>query len=329
MIEQPAKKIRLVKKSPSGVISAAVYIGRLEKCTSSNSALQLLLRVAEHLHFDEDDLQVSIKKLMDYYSVEKESAVRVVVLTILGDIGCDFSSDVATLLDDVIALTRNEDSHKVIAQTLTTLLKLAKCINNPDTNMKLIDLAKKYLKDTSHSVKSKCLYLIGELLPLGDPSVPTTLHLINCYTHSQDARVRSAAYKTLIGLHERGLNLDFSLYRDICKSLNDDYEIVRQSALKLVWILAQRYPENKISLNNQGEEIRLVDDAFGLISNGVNDLSMHVRTQVGMCYAVINSPAPSSDTILKFTAGLVMGISMDAELWYSLRVHYGLSVILL
>jgi hypothetical protein len=67
---------------------------------------------------------------MDYYSVEKESAVRVVVLTILGDIGCDFSSDVATLLDDVIALTRNEDSHKVIAQTLTTLLKLAKCINS-------------------------------------------------------------------------------------------------------------------------------------------------------------------------------------------------------
>jgi hypothetical protein len=62
-------------------------------------------------------------------------------------------------------------------------------ISDPDTNMKLIDLAKKYLKDTSHSVKSKCLYLIGELLPLGDPSVPTTLHLINCYTHSQDARV--------------------------------------------------------------------------------------------------------------------------------------------
>ncbi|KAI5745495.1 hypothetical protein M8J76_011490 [Diaphorina citri] len=274
MIEQPAKKIRLVKKSPSGVISAAVYIGRLEKCTSSNSALQLLLRVAEHLHFDEDDLQVSIKKLMDYYSVEKESAVRVVVLTILGDIGCDFSSDVATLLDDVIALTRNEDSHKVIAQTLTTLLKLAKCINNPDTNMKLIDLAKKYLKDTSHSVKSKCLYLIGELLPLGDPSV------------------RSAAYKTLIGLHERGLNLDFSLYRDICKSLNDDYEIVRQSALKLVWILAQRYPENKISLNNQGEEIRLVDDAFGLISNGVNDLSMHVRTQAAQLLGSMTLVSP-------------------------------------
>jgi hypothetical protein len=99
---------------------------------------------------------------------------------------------------------------------------------------------------------------------------------ITCFFSPQ---VRSAAYKTLIGLHERGLNLDFSLYRDICKSLNDDYEIVRQSALKLVWILAQRYPENKISLNNQGEEIRLVDDAFGLISNGVNDLSMHVRTQ--------------------------------------------------
>ncbi|KAI5744825.1 hypothetical protein M8J76_005620 [Diaphorina citri] len=35
-----------------------------------------------------------------------------------------------------------------------------------------------------------------------------------------------------------------------------------------------------------------------------------------MCYAVINSPAPSSDTILKFTAGLVMGISMDADIYH-------------
>lgn len=290
--EQPEKKIRLVKKSPSGVTTAAAYISRLDKCSSSNNALQLLLRVSEHLHFDEEDLQISIKKLKEFFTLEKESAVRVVVLALLADIGCSFCSDVQPLLDDVISLTRNETSHKVKAQALSTLLRLATCINNTEVNLKLIELAKSYLKDTSHSVKSKCLSLIGELLPLGDASVTNTLHLINCYTHSQDARVRSAAYKTLIGLHERGLSLDFSMYRDICKSLNDDYEIVRQSALKLVWILAHKYPENKIPLNNQGEEIRLVDDAFGLISNGVNDLSMHVRTQAAQLLGSMTQVSP-------------------------------------
>uniref|UniRef100_A0A8D9FEG4 Integrator complex subunit 4 n=1 Tax=Cacopsylla melanoneura TaxID=428564 RepID=A0A8D9FEG4_9HEMI len=293
--EVPEKKIRLVKKTPTGATSAAVFIGRLDKCSSSNNALQLLLRAAEYLHFDEEDLQPSIKKLMDYYRAEKESAVRVVILALLADIGCNFYSDSNSLLEltrEVLALTSNEESHKVRAQTLGTLLRLAKCVNNPDLNLKLIDVAKVYLKDTSHSVKSKCLFLIGELLPLGDTSVSTTLHLINCYTHSQDARVRGAAYKTLIGLHERGLSLDFSMYRDICKSLNDDYEIVRQSALKLVWILAQQYPENKIPLNNEGEEIRLVDDAFGLISNGVNDLSMQVRTQSAQLLGTMTLVSP-------------------------------------
>lgn len=59
-----------------------------------------------------------------------------------------------------------------------------------------------YLKDTSHAVKSKCLELIGALLPVGDEShnafVLSILRLIGDYTHSQDARVRAAAFKTMV-----------------------------------------------------------------------------------------------------------------------------------
>lgn len=60
---------------------------------------------------------------------------------------------------------------------------------------------------------------------------------------SQDARVRCEAFQSLLTLHERGLTLSVDLYDPVCAALSDDYEIVREVALKLVWLLGNKYPE--------------------------------------------------------------------------------------
>ena len=43
--------------------------------------------------------------------------------------------------------------------------------------------------------------------------------------------------------HSRGLALDQSLYSDASAALTDDYESVRMTATKLIWVLAQLFPE--------------------------------------------------------------------------------------
>nr|CAD7395237.1 unnamed protein product [Timema cristinae] len=104
------------------------------------------------------------------------------------------------------------------------------------------------------------------------------MRLVGDYTHSDEGRVRSAAFRAMMTLHDRGLTLDPSVYSEACLALKDDYEIVRQEALRLVWVLGRTYPENIIVLPSSDEEVRLVDDAFGKLCNMINDLSMNVRT---------------------------------------------------
>ncbi|CAG2068113.1 unnamed protein product, partial [Timema podura] len=137
------------------------------------------------------------------------------------------------------------------------------------------------LKDTSHLVKCTSLELIGDLLPVGatvETSPGSIMRLVGDYTHSDEGRVRSAAFRAMMTLHGRGLTLDPSVYSEACLALKDDYEIVRQEALRLVWVLGRTYPENIIVLPSSDEEVRLVDDAFGKLCNMINDLSMNVRT---------------------------------------------------
>ena len=59
----------------------------------------------------------------------------------------------------------------------------------------------------------------------------------------QDARVRCESFQSLLTLHERGHMLSADLYEPACAALADDYEIVREVALKLVWLLGNKYPE--------------------------------------------------------------------------------------
>jgi len=50
--------------------------------------------------------------------------------------------------------------------------------------------------------------------------------------------------------HQRGIQLEQSVYHLVCASLKDDYEGVRLTAVKLVWVFCQVYPEQSVTLHS-------------------------------------------------------------------------------
>ncbi|XP_059486442.1 integrator complex subunit 4 [Neocloeon triangulifer] len=297
---KPLKRLRLLKRSQSGCSSASIagYANLLDKCRASNDtnyAMSLLLRISDALGDQDDntvhqqeDLNDTQRRLADHFSSEKESALRAKILNLMGTIGCLPGQDAQGVMDDIVSLLKQEESHKVITQGLDALLKLGSMLpSNSVGHQRLVALAKQYLCDTSHTVKCKCLEIIGILLPIEGTSFKDSslamLKLIATYTNYQEPRVRSAAFNAMIILHERGLKLDPSLYEEVCNALKDDYEIVRKNAMNLIWILASTYPDTIVALpGTSDQEIRLADDAFGKLSSCINDLSMNVRVQAAI-----------------------------------------------
>lgn len=108
-----SKKLHLVKKPLIGS-SAAAFVGLLEKCKSSEEALQLLLRVSDCLQFQESDVEEAIKKLSEHFQSEEDSVVRVKILWLFCDIGLECpGANLNNLIDLTTHLIKNETSHKV------------------------------------------------------------------------------------------------------------------------------------------------------------------------------------------------------------------------
>ncbi|XP_044751822.1 integrator complex subunit 4 [Coccinella septempunctata] len=278
----PLKRLKLVKKQqtqPTGSVLALVTY--LENCKNSNEALNTLLRISDNLTIDAQDLPEVMKRLSEHFRNEVESVVRVKILSLLCEIGQELAVDVLVIIDEIISLLKNDHSHKVIAQGMNTILKLGKLVTDSSTAVhhRLVEIAKFYLKDVNHTVKCKCLEIIGTHSPICEgKEAEAILFLVSSYFKNEDARVRSQAFSTIITLHERGFQLNPDIYSDVCDCLKDDYEIVRSVVLKLVWVLAQTYPDHEMFVTGSDHEIRLIDDAFGKICSGVTDLSMQVRT---------------------------------------------------
>ncbi|KAI8430118.1 hypothetical protein MSG28_000527 [Choristoneura fumiferana] len=300
-----SKKLHLVKKPLIGS-SAAAFVGLLEKCKSSEEALQLLLRVSDCLQFQESDVEEAVKKLSEHFQSEEDSVVKVKILWLFCDIGLECpGANLNNLIDLTTHLIKNETSHKVIAQGLATLLKLGtKLSEDKILMMRLVSVARDNLKDTSHMVKCRCLQLICELYPIC-PEMDRTLEtiaeadavvkLLSEYSNAEDARVRCEAFQSLLTFHERGHALSASHYDQACGALSDDYEIVREVALKLVWLLGNKYPENTITLSDGETTLRMVDDAFVRMCSAVNDLSMQVRA---LACSLLGSTRAVSDRFL-------------------------------
>ncbi|XP_063061421.1 integrator complex subunit 4 [Engraulis encrasicolus] len=286
--EVPAKKLRLTKPSKS----AALHLD-LCKATNPTDALQYLLQFARK-PVEAESVEGVVRILLEHYYKETDTSVRLKIASLLGLLSKTQGFSPDCIVDDAISTLNNEKSHQVLAQLLDTLLVIGTQL--PDSvaiTQRLIEVACKHLSDTYFGVRNKCLHLLGCLgtvdKPLTKESDATAAapgapsrdvqSVISDYFADQDPRVRTAAIKAMLQLHDRGMKLQQTIYSQACKLLNDDYEQVRSAAVQMVFVLSQLYPESIVPIPSSNEEIRLVDDSFGKISHMVSDGSWVVRVQ--------------------------------------------------
>lgn len=113
--QRPLKRLRLAVKRPSYAgPTIQTLTTLLDNAANSNAALQILIKVSDHLtnNFCED-LTEPIKKLSDHFKKEQESAVRVKVLSLFADFAVDSLADGTILVDVVVLLLKNEKSPRV------------------------------------------------------------------------------------------------------------------------------------------------------------------------------------------------------------------------
>uniref|UniRef100_A0A8C0KVC0 Integrator complex subunit 4 n=1 Tax=Canis lupus dingo TaxID=286419 RepID=A0A8C0KVC0_CANLU len=268
--EIATKKLQLTKPTPSPV-----------------DALQYLLQFARKPVEAESEEGV-VRILLEHCYKENDPSVRLKIASLLGLLSKPAAFSPECIMDDAINILQNEKSHQVLAQLLDTLLAIGtKLPENQAIQMGLVDVACKHLTDTSPGVRNKCLQLLGNLGSLETSvtkdgeglAVRDVQKIIGDYFSDQDPRVRRAAIKAMLQLHERGLKLHQAIYNQACKLLSDDCEQVRSAAVQLIWAISQLYPESTVPIPSSNEEIRLVDDAFGAICPMVSDGSWVVRVQ--------------------------------------------------
>ncbi|XP_056139621.1 integrator complex subunit 4 isoform X2 [Lampris incognitus] len=284
--EASVKKLRLSKPSKS----AALHID-LCKATNPTDALQYLLQFARK-PVEAESVEGVVRILLEHYYKETDNSVRLKIASLLGLLSKTQGFNPDCIIDDAINTLNNEKSHQVLAQLLETLLVISTQLpENLTVRQRLREVACKHLSDTHFGVRIKCLHLLGclgtvdtPLMKDGEGGISSTggrdvQSVISDYFGDQDPRVRTAAIKAMLQLHERGMKIQQIIYEQACRLLSDDYEQVRSAAVQMVWVLSQLYPESIVPIPSSNEEIRLVDDSFGKISHMVSDGSWMVRVQ--------------------------------------------------
>ncbi|GAB1608958.1 integrator complex subunit 4-like [Argonauta hians] len=318
----PPKQIRLVKKSPpssssssssstASTVATATTTGaaasttpspvlHLNLLTTANSqdALHVLLKFEESLPpvAAGDNLTTVLRELFEHFSREKEAMVRCKIAMVVKELAYvpGFKYDLHT--NEILALLKNEKSHRVTSQLVNTLAIVAKSqYHNTEVQEKLVSTVFKLLSDSSHLVRSSCLDFLGALgttqCQHGRSHQPLQKVLAD-HIYDIDSRVRRSAFNAVLTLHQRGIQVDLAMYDHCCRSLKDDYEDVRMSAIQLIWVLCHLYPDSMVPVTDTCEEIRLVDDGFVRICNSINDFSMKVRTKAASLLGSLHLVSP-------------------------------------
>lgn len=216
----------------------------MKTTTNSNESLQILTQISDSLgNSNTDEILETIRKLCEHFKYEKESAVRVKVLSMFSEFAQDSSNDGNILVDEIILLLKGETSPKVISQGLHSLYRIGETQQlQLSTLIRIVLFAKMQLSNASHNVQRHSLTLLGAFLQLREAE-KESLDLISQYTDSQDSRVRAQAFRSILILGKRGVNLPPQLFFRAVESLKDDYECVRLEALQLVYELGIQHTE--------------------------------------------------------------------------------------
>lgn len=280
-IKQVGKAAKLNTTVATNSKILATLVKLLEEYKSPNDTMHELIQLhVDTIVYDDPDNVEIMKRLSDIFRHEQdESAVRVKILALFSDFAFDTNLEGSLLIDEVLSLIKTERSSKVISMGMHSLHRIGISYQIPPVYMSRIVMhAKQRLVHHCHNVQRHAILVIGAFCPISDAK-EETLDLISKYTDSQDSRVRAQAFRSILTLGKRGVDLPAKLFDRAAAALKDDYECVRREVLHLIYELGTRHPDHKLSVPDSDMEIRLVDACFGKICGAINDLSMQVRTQ--------------------------------------------------
>lgn len=118
------------------------------------------------------------------------------------------------------------------------------------------------------------------MVPMDQDIIPEHDALIKLSSQEMlhhDPRRRRKALVNFVNIPHDAL--DFSLYPEFSEALNDDYELCRTLAIKLISSMSSRYADGLVFQKGTAEQIRLEDDAFANICKMITDADTQVRIE--------------------------------------------------
>ncbi|CAG8784866.1 4023_t:CDS:2, partial [Racocetra persica] len=230
---------------------------------------------------------------------EEDKDVKNLAIILLEKLILDQSIDRVKILDVLINQVRTNSTEIKcrIYESIHNILKIENIqshLPSINTLQLLCVQASNDLTDLHYSIRSVCIGLLSTLLPIiinmmdvkdgvGNLNALDFMNEIQIqnmilrFGEDPDPRVRTAAIRAFLHLHQRGCKLDMSLYNLCVTCLTDDSEEVRFEA-----VLSTIYPQEMRNYpldDGIFQNIRLLDDAFTKICDMVNDRSVKVRSK--------------------------------------------------
>lgn len=262
--EEPRKRLKLVLQRSTGSTSSRTAdqdVLPIDKITNSREISGLLVQLLPKIKsMEREEVVEAATKIIAATGRDLEDSVKVQLFLALGFIlssSDPVSAEVRPLVRDHVEewlqSLAKEKANKTISAVLGLIAKLHEyhIPLNCKSYTKVFEVIQEHLKSNDISVRINALRVIGGCLVHSGVARMNTKILSICgkFTHSPEPRIRSTAFESLLSIHKNGHRLNIGMYSSVCQALDDDYDGARQAALRLVHILGQTYPDERVKVN--------------------------------------------------------------------------------